>query len=88
MNRHGWRVLESVHALDGVYCVDLFVDAGEQFGFAEFRADPEDNGGWTLIRQSSRRYGSLREVAAEALTSVVWVETAPAAQDHLRRCMQ
>ena len=87
MNRHGWRVVESVQARDGTYCVDLFVDADERYGYAEFRSDPEDNGGWTLLRQGPQRFGSLGEAASEALTSVVWIDTAPAAEGHLRRCM-
>ena len=75
LNRRGWRVLDSVHSFDERHCVDYFEDADGKFGFAEFRSDPEDQGGWTLIRQSSERFSSMPDAVVESRLTVPWIES-------------
>lgn len=76
MGRRGWDVLESVHTADGMYCVDFFVDGSGAFGFGQFRADPEDQGGWTLLSRSHRPFESIQAAQEEALTAIPWLRKA------------
>ena len=44
------------------------------FGFQEFRRDPEDAGGWTLIGDASQAvYATEEQAAAAARASVRWL---------------
>jgi len=74
MNRRGWTVIKSYHSADYRYCVDVFADEDGRFGFAEFRADPEDGGGWTLLRQGSERFDDVRAAHADAAKTVQWMD--------------
>lgn len=73
MNRRGWKVLEAVHSDDGSYCVDFFVDADGHFGWAHFRADPEDQGGWTLMARSGHPFDSIAAARTEAVAAIPWL---------------
>lgn len=76
----GPRVMATLHNEDADRCVKIIRHRDRAFGFTEFRRDPEDAGGWTLVRENAA-VGC--ETQAQALTaaraSVVWLrETAPA----------
>jgi hypothetical protein len=67
-------VVTSLHNDDVDRCVDIIKHADGSFGFKEFRRDPEDSGGWTLIAFNPRaRYASAAEAIAAATTLVAWL---------------
>ena len=72
MGHRGWKVVESTNSADGQYCVDLFIDAEQNYGWAHFRADPEDTGGWTLLTRSSIPFESCEDAGEHAVDSIRW----------------
>ena len=76
-------MLESVHSDDGAYCVDFFVAEDGSYGCAHFRADPEDQGGWTLQWQSSEPFMTAREAGRHAKSVIPWLTQDPAASRQL-----
>lgn len=74
INRRGWIVVESIASTDGGCCVDFFEDPAGGFGFAHFRTDAEDGGGWTTIGASNlRRFDSLEAAVGAAVDDVSWL---------------
>ena len=73
MGRRGWRVLESIQAVDGLYCVDLFIDAAGDHGWAHFRTDPEDGGAWTLLTRSAEGFSSMADARTDAAETIRWL---------------
>ena len=68
------RVIRSLHNDAVDRCVDILKHADGTFGFKEFRRDPEDRGGWTLVGYNPRRVYSTEEQAiAAARAAVVWL---------------
>jgi hypothetical protein len=43
------RAISSLHNDEVDRCVDIIRHVDGTFGFKEFRRDPEDRGGWTLV---------------------------------------
>ena len=43
-------VIATLHDDDASQCVKIIKRPDGNFGFQEFRRDPEDAGGWTLVR--------------------------------------
>jgi hypothetical protein len=71
------RVIRSLHNVEVDRCVDIIRHADGTFGFKEFRRDPEDRGGWTLISYNPQRiYATEEEAATAARASVVWLRDA------------
>jgi hypothetical protein len=67
-------VLASLEDADGFRCVDLFERPDGTFGFKEFRRDPEDAGGWTLVADYSHRaYAAKDEALRAAASSIPWL---------------
>jgi len=84
VNRRGWIVLTSIADADSGRCVDLFERPTGGFGFEEFRADPEDVGGWTAIGgHSAVRCATRSEAAARAIDAVTWLREQPRSRDSL-----
>lgn len=78
VNRRGWIVLTSVTAEDSSRCVDIFEDPAGGYGFEEFRADPEDAGGWTAIGgHHATRSATANDAVALALVAVPWLRDQP-----------
>jgi hypothetical protein len=73
------RVVRSINAPGEFRCVDIFiwpdseVDVHE-FGFQEFRRDPEDNRGWYPIGgRSSQRFLSAADALVNAKERIHWL---------------
>jgi hypothetical protein len=68
------RVIRSLHNDEGDRCVDIVKHADGTFGFKEFRRDPEDRGGWTLVGCNPQRiYSTGEEAIAAAKAVVAWL---------------
>jgi hypothetical protein len=69
------RVIRSLHNAEVDRCVDIVKHEDGTFGFKEFRRDPEDRGGWTLVAYNSQRtFSTENEAIAAARTAVVWLQ--------------
>ena len=86
-NRHGWIVLCSIASDDSVYCIDVF-RCRDEYGFASFRSDPEDQGQWTLIDQSATRFSDLSDTVGAALIDVHWLAAYPKAGAALKQWLE
>jgi hypothetical protein len=68
------RVIRSLHNAEVDRCVDILRHDDGTFGFKEFRRDPEDRGGWTLVSYNPRRiYPTEEEAIAVARATVAWL---------------
>jgi len=68
------RAIRSLHNDTVDRCVDIIRHEDGTFGFKEFRRDPEDRGGWTLVGYNPRRvYSTEEEAVAAARAAVVWL---------------
>jgi hypothetical protein len=68
------RVIRSLHNDEVDRCVDIVKHADGTFGFKEFRRDPEDRGGWTLVSYNPRRiYSTEEEATTAANAAVAWL---------------
>jgi hypothetical protein len=68
------RVIKSLHNDEVSRCVDILKHGDGTFGFKEFRRDPEDRGGWTLVSYNPRRtYPSEEAALAAARESIAWL---------------
>ena len=74
------RVIRSLHNTEVDRCVDILRHEDGTFAFKEFRRDPEDRGGWTLVGYNPRKfYPTEEEAIAAAQAAVAWLrdEQAP-----------
>jgi hypothetical protein len=71
-------VVATVHSDDARHCVKVIKQPNGTFGFQEYRRDPEDAGGWTLVQENSGASLATERLAlAAARSSVAWLsETA------------
>jgi hypothetical protein len=68
------RVIRSLHNDEVDRCVDILKQEDGTFGFKEFRRDPEDRGGWTLVSYNPRRsYSTEEEAIAAAKAAAIWL---------------
>jgi hypothetical protein len=68
------RVIRSLHNAEVDRCVDILRHDDGTFGLKEFRRDPEDRGGWTLVSYNPRRtYPTEEEAIAAARATVAWL---------------
>jgi hypothetical protein len=68
------RAIRSLHNDEADRCVDILKHENGTFGFKEFRRDPEDRGGWTLVGQNPQRtYATEDEAIAAAKAAVAWL---------------
>jgi hypothetical protein len=68
------RVIRSLHNHDVDRCVDIIMHDDGTFGFKEFRRDPEDRGGWTLVGYNPlRTYSTAEETVVAARTAIAWL---------------
>jgi hypothetical protein len=71
----GLRALLSIEHEDGLRCVDIVPLSDGTFVFREFRRDPEDRGGWSLVADFSDRSYATAEAALRAAASAIgWFE--------------
>jgi hypothetical protein len=59
-------VIATVHNKDGDRAVKIMKGSAGTFGINEFRRDPEDAGGWTLVRENSQASFATQEQAVAA----------------------
>jgi hypothetical protein len=68
------HVIRSLHNNEVDRCVDILRHEDGTFGFKEFRRDPEDRGGWTLVSYNPRKvYSTEDQAIAAARAAVVWL---------------
>jgi hypothetical protein len=68
------RVIRSLHNGEVDRCVDVLKHEDGTFGFKEFRRDPEDQGGWTLVSYNPQWvYSTEAEAIAAAKAAVIWL---------------
>ena len=61
------NVIRTLHNDDGHRCVKIVKASDGVFGFQEFRRDPEDAGGWTLVRDAPQAtYATEAQATAAA----------------------
>ncbi len=73
------RAVLSLHNDDVSRCVDIVGHPDGTFGFKEFRRDPEDRGGWTLVSYNPNAvFGSQEDAVAAARAVVAWLRDRPA----------
>lgn len=67
-------------------CVKVIRRSDGNFGFREFRRDPEDAGGWTLVGDSRQAsYAAEKQATAAARSEVGWLrDNASPAKDQCR----
>ena len=69
-------VLESINSADGLRCVDVFMRSDGTFGFAEYRRDFEDAGGWQQLDKSlSSTFETLELALASAKKLIPWLHS-------------
>jgi hypothetical protein len=67
-------VIATLHNGDGDRCVKIVKRADGTFGLREFRKDPEDAGGWTLVSDSPTANHATKEQALDAARAgVAWL---------------
>ena len=67
-------VITSLHNDEVDRCVDIIKHLDGTFGFKEFRRDPEDQGGWTLVSYNPRGiYATKEQAVAAAKAAVAWL---------------
>ena len=66
-------VIETLHNEGGDRCVKIVRQGDGHFGFREFRKDPEDAGGWTLVSDAQGIYATRGQAEAAAATRVAWL---------------
>ena len=68
-----YRVVHSVENETATRCVDIVVWSDGQFGFQEWRREPEDPGNWWLLSEGGgMRHSSKTDAEAAARASVPW----------------
>lgn len=77
------NVTMTLHADDASRCVKIVKQSDGAFGFDEYRRDPEDAGGWTLISSHQRANHATEDQAlAAARAKIGWLrDMAPPAQE-------
>ena len=76
-------VVTSLHNDEADRCVDIVKRPDGTFGFKEFRRDPEDGGGWTLVWDNALAiYATEAEAVTAATVSVAWLRDQRAAAMH------
>ena len=68
------NVVTTVHNRDADRCVKIIRQPDGRFGFQEFRREPEDAGGWTLVSEGSRgAHATQVQALAAAEDDVAWL---------------
>jgi hypothetical protein len=70
------NVMTTLHDHDAHRCVKIIKQADGMFGYQEFRRDPEDAGGWTLVGDHLRAIPTQEEAVAAARAKLGWLREA------------
>jgi hypothetical protein len=68
-------VIATLHNNDADRCVKIVKGSDGAFGFKEFRRDPEDAGGWTVVSDAQAAYPTEAQALAAAHAGVPWLRT-------------
>ena len=71
-------VIATLHNEDANRCVKIMKRSDGTFGFSEFRRDPEDAGGWTLVSDHPQAMPTGEQALAAARAGVAWLRAMPA----------
>jgi hypothetical protein len=67
-------VITTLHNDDAHRCVKIIKGSDGTFGFKEFRRDPEDAGGWTLVSDTPPAiYATQEQATAAARAGIGWL---------------
>ncbi len=66
-------VVATVHNEDAHRCVKIIKQQDGRFGFKEFRRDPEDAGGWTLVSDNPGTCATEAQALGAARAGVAWL---------------
>jgi hypothetical protein len=72
-----WTVLASRDNAEANRCIDILVHGDGAFGFEEYRRDPEDAGGWTLVAYPAYRVCATRDEAQNRRRGTLTPPTPP-----------
>jgi hypothetical protein len=76
-------VITTLHNDDAHRCVKIIKRSDGTFAFNEFRRDPEDAGGWTLVRENAGGpYATQAQAVAAARDDIAWLRDQPNAKRH------
>ena len=67
------NVVTTVHSEDAHRCVKILREADVTFGYREFRRDPEDAGGWTMVSDNGGAFANAQQAAAAAADRIAWL---------------
>ena len=68
------KVIRSIEAPGGQFCVDLFRRPDGSFGFELYRREPEDSHGWYAIgHYGDQRFPDVAAVERAAVLAVPWI---------------
>ena len=70
------NVVATLHNDDADRCVKIMKQPDGTFGFQEFRRDPEDAGGWTLVSEANPRgtFATEAQAVAAAEDDIAWLQ--------------
>jgi hypothetical protein len=74
-------VIATLHNKDADRAVKIIKRSDGTFGFNEFRRDPEDAGGWTLVRENPQGIYATQEQATAAARAGWLRDTASSAKE-------
>lgn len=66
-------VVTTVHSEDAHRCVKILREPGGAFSYREFRRDPEDAGGWTMVRDNGGAFATQQQALAAARAEFAWL---------------
>lgn len=67
------NVVATVHSTDAQRAVKIMRRPDGSFAYREFRRDPEDAGGWTMVRDEGRSFASEQQAVAAARFEFAWL---------------
>jgi hypothetical protein len=70
-------VIATLHNDAADRCVKIVKGSDGAFGFKEFRKDPEDAGGWTVVSDAPAAYPTEAQAVAGARASIPWLQAMP-----------
>lgn len=74
---HANKVMRSINAPGETLCVDLFRRPEGDFGFEEYRRDPEGPQGWRPVgHHGGARFATEAAALAAARAAVAWLDEA------------
>lgn len=62
----------TVHSEDATRCVKIMRQADGTFGLREFRREPEDAGGWSMVRDHGGAFRTPQQAVDAAIEDIAW----------------